>query len=177
MSVRKDAASPAVESSLATEDIAAFADTFSRLTRASVRMRQQFLAAAKHNVEWSASVIITCVTNEGPLRASALAEAVQSDPSTISRQVATLVKDGLLERRADPVDGRASLLVITPKGEAAYRAQMEMRNEHFAAMLTGWSERDLRRLTVLLHRFTDAYDKYRPHLFDEQDAKTEGKSR
>ncbi len=176
MSVRKDAASPGVESGLAAEDIAAFADTFSRLTRSSVRTRQQFLAAAKQNVEWSASVIITCVAREGPLRASALAEAVQSDPSTISRQVATLVKDGLLERRADPIDGRASLLVVTPRGKAAYRAQMEMRNEHFAAMLTGWNERDLRRLTVLLRRFTDDYDKYRPHLFGEQDAATEGES-
>jgi DNA-binding MarR family transcriptional regulator len=177
MSLPKVAAAPAAHSHLAAADIAAFADTFTRLTRSSVRTRQQFLAAAKHNVEWSASVIIACVVHEGPLRASALAEAVQSDPSTISRQVATLVKDGLLERRADPVDGRASLLVITPKGEEAYRAQVDMRNEHFAEMLGGWGERDLRRFTALLRRFTDDYEKYRPRLFDERDAQTEGEAR
>ena len=176
MTVRKVASTAATESSLAAEDIAAFADAFTKLTRSSVRTRQQFLAAAKHNVEWSASVIISYVVHEGPLRASALAETVQSDPSTISRQVATLVKDGLLERRADPVDGRASLLVATAKGHAAYRAQVEMRNEHFAEMLASWGERDLRRFTALLRRFTDDYDKYRPHLFDERDAVTDEES-
>ena len=44
----------------------------------------------------------------------ALAAAVHSDPSTVSRQVAALVRAGLIERQADPEDGRASVLVPTP---------------------------------------------------------------
>jgi DNA-binding MarR family transcriptional regulator len=152
------------------EDVAAFSETFSRLMRSAMRTRQQFLAAAKHNVEWSASVIINCVACGGPIRTTAIAEVVQSDPSTVSRQVASLVNEGLLERRADPVDGRASLLVITPKGEAAYREIEGVRNEHFAGMLSGWSERDLRRFTALLRRFTDDYETYRPQFFAVKNA-------
>jgi DNA-binding MarR family transcriptional regulator len=152
-----------------TDDIAAFADTFIRLMRMSSRTRQQFLAAAKHNVEWAASVIISCVANDGPLRASALAEIVQSDPSTISRQVAALVREGLLERRADPVDGRASLLVTTAKGDAAHREQIGVRTKHFARMLADWNERDIRRLTDLLRRFSDDYETHRPQFFAEKD--------
>ena len=43
----------------------------------------------------------------GPQRSGALAEAVHSDPSTISRQVAHLVRLGLVERTADPEDREA----------------------------------------------------------------------
>jgi DNA-binding MarR family transcriptional regulator len=154
------------------DDVAQFADSFVALIHAVKRTRSQLLAAAKHNVEWSANVIVACVINDGPIRASALAEMVQSDPSTISRQVAALVRDGLLERRADPIDGRASLLVTTARGEAAHRDQKGMRDEHFARMLADWSERDIRRFTALLRRFTDDYDRYRPQFFAEQESAT-----
>jgi DNA-binding MarR family transcriptional regulator len=147
-----------------TRDIAAFSAEFIRLMRA----RQRALAAAKDNVRWAASVIISCVAN-GPLRASALAENVQSDPSTISRQVAALVREGLLERRADPVDGRASLLVTTPKGDAAHREQIGMRTRHFARMLADWDERDVRQFTALLRRFTDDFERYGPQFHPGKD--------
>ena len=74
-----------------------------------------------------------CVHNEGPMRAGALAECLQSDPSTVSRQVAALVKDGLLERRADPADGRASLLVLTAKADAVLAEHDRIRLDYFAA--------------------------------------------
>src|SRR5690349_22300310 len=49
----------------------------------------------------SAIVLLKNLVAMGPSRSSALAAAVHSDPSTISRQVAALVRDGLVERRAD----------------------------------------------------------------------------
>ena len=62
------------------------------------------------------------VINDGPICASALAEMVQSDPSTISRQVAALVRDGLLKRRADPIDGRARISRAVVRHRAMARA-------------------------------------------------------
>jgi hypothetical protein len=53
---------------------------------------------------------------DGPRRAGALADAVHSDPSTISRQIGHLVKLGYVERTADPEDGRATLLAATDEG-------------------------------------------------------------
>jgi DNA-binding MarR family transcriptional regulator len=40
------------------------------------------------------------------------------DPSTVSRAVAAMVAQGLVERRADPHDGRATVLALTDAGEA-----------------------------------------------------------
>jgi DNA-binding MarR family transcriptional regulator len=92
------------------------------------------------------------------MRSSALAECIQSDPSTVSRQVAALVKDGLLERRADPEDGRASLLVPTAKADAVLAEHDEIRLQHFSRMLSDWDDRDLRQFAGLLQRFTIDFD-------------------
>ena len=92
---------------------AAVADSCIRLMRGFARVKTQLLALARDDVDWSARLLITWLAAEGPMRSSELADKVQSDPSTVSRQVASLVKDGYVERRADPVDGRASLLAAS----------------------------------------------------------------
>jgi DNA-binding MarR family transcriptional regulator len=141
-----------------TEDVATLADTFVKLMRSFGRARAKLLAAAAHDVEWSAHVVLKCLASDGPMRSSELAERIESDPSTVSRQVAALVKEGLLERRADPVDGRACLLVPTAKADAVLREHNEIRLQHFNHMLGDWSDRDLRRFAALLRRFTDDFD-------------------
>ena len=143
---------------LSRDDVTSFADTFVRLMRAFVRARTRMLAAARHDVEWSAHIVLKALQIEGPMRSSALAEAIYSDPSTVSRQVAALVKDGLIERRADPVDGRASLLVLTPKAADVLADHDDIRLQHFARMLDGWSARDVRQFARLLERFTETYE-------------------
>ena len=145
-------------SELSREDVTGFADTFVRLMRAFVRARTRMLAAAQHDVEWSAHIMLKVLETEGPMRSSALADAIQSDPSTVSRQVAALVKDGLVERRADPVDGRASLLVLTDKAADVLTDHDDIRTQHFAHMLDGWSARDVHQFARLLERFTDTFE-------------------
>ncbi|MDT4938499.1 MAG: hypothetical protein QOG80_2170 [Pseudonocardiales bacterium] len=151
------AAAPDDERTL--DDVAAVADTFAQLIRSAVRTKTRFLAAAKDDIEWSAHVLLRVLAIEGPMRSSALAERVESDPSTVSRQVAALVRDGLVERRADAVDGRASLLVPTEKADALLHQQNEIRMQRFNQMLQNWSARDLRRFAALLERFHSDYDK------------------
>jgi DNA-binding MarR family transcriptional regulator len=144
-----------VEAPAASGEVVAVADTFVQLMRTFGRQRARLMAAAEHDVEWSAQMLLKSLAHQGPTRASKLAECVHADPSTVSRQVAALVKEGLVERRADPEDGRASLLVLTEKADEALRKQDELRDKHFARMLAGWSEKDLRRFATLLARFTD----------------------
>jgi DNA-binding MarR family transcriptional regulator len=139
-------------------DVAAVADSVTELLRSFGKARARMLAAAAHDVEWSAHVLLKCIANEGQLRASDVAEYLHSDPSTVSRQVAALVKDGLLERRADPADGRASLLALTAKADAVLAEHDQIRVEHFAHVLDGWSDTDLRRFATMLRRFTQAYE-------------------
>ncbi len=139
-------------------EVAAVADNFVALARTFNRTRAKLLAAAANDVEWSAHVLLKCLSVSGRMRAGALADCLQSDPSTISRQVAALVKDGLLERQADPEDGRASLLVLTGRAHDVLAEHDEIRLRYFDQMLADWTPAELRTFAGLLLRFTHDYD-------------------
>jgi len=77
------------------------------------------------------------------------------DPSTISRAVAALVRDGLVRRAADPSDGRASTLALTPHGREVLDGTNAWYEEELAEALKGWTADDLATLSALLQRFCD----------------------
>jgi DNA-binding MarR family transcriptional regulator len=135
------------------QTVAVLTDTLSRFLRTVGRARSQYLAAAKQDVDLAAQALLNRLVTEGPLRVGALAESVQSDVSTVSRQVAAMVRDGLVERRADAADGRAIVLVPTSKGRDAHMTHVRERNAKVARMLGNWSDDDCRRFTELLARF------------------------
>lgn len=91
----------------------------------------------------------------GPLRPGALAEASFADPSTISRQVAELVRRGLVRREPDPSDGRASLLAITDAGREVCERLRALRRDLLAAAVDGWADDELATFASLLSRFND----------------------
>jgi DNA-binding MarR family transcriptional regulator len=141
------------------EVVAPLVDNFITLMRAFNKARARIVAAAEHDVEWSAHLLLRSIANsDEPMRAGALAECLHSDPSTVSRQVAALVKDGYLERHADPDDGRASLLVLTDRAKDLLVEHDQIRLEHFARVVGDWSDADLKRFAGMLERFTKAYE-------------------
>jgi DNA-binding MarR family transcriptional regulator len=94
----------------------------------------------------------------GPSRVTGLAAAVHSDPSTVSRQAAALVGMGLIERRADPDDGRASLLAITDDGTALLDRARQRRDERIAAIIGPWQHSEREQFAELIDRFTAGYE-------------------
>jgi DNA-binding MarR family transcriptional regulator len=149
--------------------VAAVADSVVALVRTFTKARARMLAAAATDVEWSAHLLLKQIRTTGPARAASLSDTLRADPSTVSRQVSALVKDGLLERRPDPDDGRASLLALTAKAEALLAEHDQLRMERFAEMLDGWSEADLRRFATMLSQFTDAFESAHGSWFKEAD--------
>ncbi len=135
----------------------AVADSVLGLLR-TVRKAKARMVAARGDVESATALLLHTVATQGPLRTSALAAHVHSDLSTVSRQVGALVAAGLLERRADPADGRACLLALTPAGEAAVADHEQGRANFFAAVLDGWAQDELLQFAGLLDRFTASYD-------------------
>jgi DNA-binding MarR family transcriptional regulator len=142
------------------------AESCVRLMRGFARVRSQLLALARDDVDWSAHLLITKLALDGPLRSSALAELLHADPSTVSRQVAALVKDGFVERRADPKDGRASLLAVTERGEQVYTEHKRQRGEHYQRMLADWTEEECRQFAAMTARFSEAIDQALPTWFN-----------
>jgi DNA-binding MarR family transcriptional regulator len=157
-----DAPSQVSDDDLAVADDVAAA--IIRLNRMHACMAAQL---GKAGMDKTSFVLLFTLASAGPLRSSALAEAVFVDPSTISRQVAQLVKDGLVERRADPEDGRASVLAASEKGRALLAHHRERRNRSIAQMMTDWPAEDRALFAGLFQRFARDYERVLPIMIDE----------
>jgi DNA-binding MarR family transcriptional regulator len=156
------------------DTVASVAESFVGLQRTVRRSKARLLAAASNDVESATQVLLHTVAAEGPMRASALAASVQADLSTVSRQVAVLVSRGLLERQADQLDGRASLLAVTDAGRAAVAEHDQGRQAFFDDVLTGWSTGEMHQFAELLERFTAAYDRIHTARMNERAGRMKG---
>lgn len=86
------------------------------------------------------------------------------DPSTVSRTVAGLVRDGLVARTADPTDGRASTLRLTERGNTVLDEVRAHYEEQITAALHDWTPEEIATLTTSLHRFAHALIAQETHL-------------
>lgn len=152
--------------------VGALSEQVVRLTRASSAIRNQMATRGQDPVEWAAYGLLFQLANDGPKRSSALAESACVDPSTVSRQVGQLVTAGLVERRSDPEDGRATLLAATPAGREVYAAKLERRLRLFSRLVQGWPEKDVVTFTDLLQRLNDSITALRPTLLAEMGPQT-----
>ena len=88
-----------------------------------------------------------------PMRVSALAEAVHSDVSTVSRQVSTLVDLGFVRRGPDPDDRRAQALALTDAGSELLGAIRQDRDRWLRGLLADWSSEDVASFSAHLQHF------------------------
>jgi DNA-binding MarR family transcriptional regulator len=149
------------------QTVAGVAESFSDLQRTVRRAKARLLATSGEDIDSATQAVLHTVGARGPMRASALAVCVQSDFSTVSRQAATLVRRGLLERRADQDDGRASLLAVTAAGQAAIDQHERGKQAFFEAVLSGWSDAEMQHFTQQLARFAAAYEHTHTVWMDE----------
>lgn len=108
----------------------------------------------------AAYVILRHLQQEGPQNVSAIAERLNLDGSTVTRQVTALQQDGLIERRPDPRDGRGTVIDPTEIGLKQVDAVRAARRDLYDKVLTDWSEEDRGTLATMLERLTHAMDTY-----------------
>jgi len=111
------------------------------------------LAGQLHpELDGAAYGLLSLLQDAGPLRASELVTRIGLDKSTVSRQVAHLVQLGLVNRAADPVDGRAQVLTPSPEGAARLARIRDVRRARWEDDLSDWPQSDVASLADLLHR-------------------------
>jgi DNA-binding MarR family transcriptional regulator len=82
------------------------------------------------------SAALTRLGRGGPATASALARVEQISPQSMGATLGALEARGLVERRADPHDGRRVLLSLTAAGQQALRSKRSARTEQLARALS-----------------------------------------
>jgi DNA-binding MarR family transcriptional regulator len=111
------------------------------------------LAGELHpELDGAAYGLLALLQDAGPLRASDLVARLGLDKSTVSRQVANLVDLGLVDRAADPVDGRAQVLTPSAEGTARLARVRDSRRARWEADLNDWPAEDVAALAELLGR-------------------------
>ncbi|SFE61851.1 DNA-binding transcriptional regulator, MarR family [Actinopolyspora alba] len=121
-------------------------------------MRQLALQRAQHGSELSTSGtgLLSELVHGGESRASDLAHHRVVDTSVVSRQLAQLEQEGMIERRPDPTDRRVSLLRATERGRAALEERERQKARWLSeAVLNDWDESRLTELDELLRALSD----------------------
>jgi DNA-binding MarR family transcriptional regulator len=133
------------------------ADELTRFVRLGARAKGM-LNTGDLGAEFSALMLLFPLRFMGPMRVTDLAEFKQADPSTISRQVAQLVRAGLARREADPVDGRASRLAVTEAGISACEHLHETRQALLSKTLSHWPADRVASFAGLFEEFNSSVE-------------------
>ena len=95
------------------------------------------------------SSALTRLDRGGPATASALARLEQISPQSMGATLGALEARGLIERRADPADGRRAVLSVTGTGQQVLRDRRNARTEQLAkALSAGFTPDELSQLQV-----------------------------
>jgi DNA-binding MarR family transcriptional regulator len=138
-------------------------DSANRLSTDLVRVMKLFQSMRQHapklhpGVE-AASYPILFNLSDGPRRVSLLADCVHSDVSTVSRQVTLLVSHGLLDKVADPEDGRAWMVSLSSEGTELVERLKASRGEWFRQILHDWEPADADAFGDYLERFALSFE-------------------
>ena len=116
------------------------------------RVHERLLAKAGVRIDPTAYPVLRVVSESEPLRLSELTRLLGVDVSTASRTVKRLVLDGLVVKRLDVRDGRASELWLSERGRELLRRLRAARHELIGEVFAEWSRDDLASLAPLLER-------------------------
>ncbi len=132
--------------------------TLARIVRLSVsrsafaRQARQ-ASAAGTELSQPSYILLRVLIDEGAQPMGRLAGMAHMDVGMTTRRVQALVDAGLVARRADPSDGRVSVIDTTAAGKRAAGALRQVRRDHLARALSDWSAAELQQFDRLLTKF------------------------
>ncbi|MEU6285422.1 MarR family transcriptional regulator [Streptomyces sp. NPDC047028] len=98
--------------------------------------------------------VLSALARTGPCSAAELAPDVGLDRSGVTRRASRLEAAGLIRREPDPVDRRASLLVLTEQGERVVGELRERLAGHIVRSVASWTPEEVEAFARQLRRFT-----------------------
>jgi DNA-binding MarR family transcriptional regulator len=106
------------------------------IVRTARRLRQEALGGeGGGSLSPTLTAALATIENHGPLTPSELAERERVKRPTATRTIASLESAGLVERTADPSDGRGSLVSATTDGRALLKRLRGRKNAYLARRL------------------------------------------
>ena len=120
------------------------------LLRRSRTINRETARSVHPDLEPEAYSLLVRLDIVGDSRPSDLAAYFGIGKPTLSRQVQLLERLGLVSREADPTDGRAVRLKLSPEGLGKVHAARAARRQRLHDRLTDWTAEDMTQLATLL---------------------------
>jgi DNA-binding MarR family transcriptional regulator len=117
------------------------------IVRTARRLRQEaYEAEGGADLSPTRTAALATIARHGPLTPSELAQRESIRRPTATRIVASLEAEGLVQRTADPADGRGSLVSTTRAGTALLKRLRSRKNAYIAKRLRGLSPEEVKAL-------------------------------
>ncbi|SDY08565.1 MarR family winged helix-turn-helix transcriptional regulator [Salimicrobium album] len=110
-------------------------------------------------MERSAYILLRQLSTYGPAGVKALANHLQLDISTVSRQASSLVEKNYVEKLPNPDDKRSYFYKITELGSEELESNRRERFQRLNEMLEGWTEEEQETFGRLLKRYNNTANK------------------
>ncbi len=110
-------------------------DVIARLRIAVARLNRQLRQHSGTGIPLTLQSAMVTIGKHGPLTLGALAAIEQVAPATVTKIVTTLASGGLVERTADPTDGRVTRVSLSEAGTARLDESRSRRNAFLATQL------------------------------------------
>ena len=121
--------------------------------------------------------MLVCALEElGETTVGQLSERAMLSPQAVSRMLASMDAEGLVERGRHPDDARVVTVALTQAGLSAHRATLDLAERFRGPFLDGLTAKDAERITEDLDRLTENLARFEQRLVaDESAAHPDGK--
>jgi DNA-binding MarR family transcriptional regulator len=106
-----------------------------------------------------AFLVVNQLAYRGATRPTELADAVDTGRSNLSKVVRRLEVAGLVGRMTNPVDGRETMIALTPDGRSVAERIVAASEDDFAGALAEWSDAERERFEDLIIRLVRDLDR------------------
>lgn len=125
-------------------NVADFALVFEDLTRLIIQL------PSIEKLNYTTLSVLHTLSRKSPMRLTELTACEEVTQSAITQLVRRLERDGLVERRSDPHDGRVVLVHITDKGANVIGSRRLNRIDRLAKFMEGLTQEERQAIDAAL---------------------------
>jgi DNA-binding MarR family transcriptional regulator len=146
-----------VHTKMKDEPLQILRDLITRINRP--RMHAFIMKRAGVSLDRALFPLLGHISKAGPIGVAELADAVNLDQSTVSRQLAKLESLGLVERSTNPSDQRVRQAVLTDAGRQIAARVQKVFAWLKEQVLADWSDAEKTQLAKLLRKLSDSLER------------------
>lgn len=123
--------------------------------RKSIATRAAIIHPELKPMGFSAMLVLS---HRGPVHQLTLTQILDADKAVVSRLFKQMEELGLITRTADPADGRAMIVALTPEADERFEMAQDSSRRKLFDRLSQWEVSEVRQFAAVMARFNEDPD-------------------